>query len=128
MMELLLPIFETKVDFSDARLRLLDGSKLSWAEMLRLFRDLMPLMPDPVLYIIDRLDWLDDRSTVVLLDEFLETLRDSKLRVLFTTTGRAASLKRKINRSDIVVIETLDVKNPSWTLERNHSWGFRAKE
>ncbi|KAI0600022.1 hypothetical protein F4775DRAFT_547723 [Biscogniauxia sp. FL1348] len=122
MTELLLPKFEAGADLSPSRLRLVDGSIMCWSEMLRLFRDLLPLMPDVLLCVIDGFQWIDDRSTSRYLEEFIDAIRGSKLKVLVTTTGRSACLRKHIRPTETIVIETLDLRDVSWGLDRNNSW------
>ncbi|KAK4184800.1 hypothetical protein QBC35DRAFT_440674 [Podospora australis] len=111
MIELLLPLFETDVDFSVARFSRLDGSADSWDEAKRLFNDLLPLMPDAgkIFCIIDGLHWLEDRSTDELLTDFVEVMRRSRMKVLFTTSGRAPSLRESVSAEDTLVVDTFDL-------------------
>ncbi|KAI5926622.1 hypothetical protein F4810DRAFT_707160 [Camillea tinctor] len=125
MAELLLPRFETQADFSSSRLKLIDGSIMCWSEMLHLFHDLLPLMPDVLLCVIDGFQWIDDRSTSNYLEEFIEAMRGTKLRVLLTTTGRSACLRKQLQAAETMVFETLDSKDVSWGLNRNNSWANR---
>ncbi|KAI1634956.1 hypothetical protein F4809DRAFT_615825 [Biscogniauxia mediterranea] len=122
MTDLLLPKFETRVDLSPSRLRLVDGSIMCWSEMLRLFRDLLSLMPDVLLCVIDGFQWIDDRSTSRYLEEFVEAMRASMLKVLLTTTGRYACLRKHIRPTETMVIETLDLRDDLWGLDRNNSF------
>lgn len=122
MMELLLPLFETSADFSESRLRLLDGTILSWTELLKLFHELLPLMPSKVLCVINGFHWLDDRSTLPYLNDFLEALRGSSLRVLFTTNGRSSCLREKLDASETVLVDSFDLRDSNWHLDRNNSW------
>ncbi|KAI1502349.1 hypothetical protein F5X99DRAFT_379172 [Biscogniauxia marginata] len=125
MTELLLPKFETEVDLSASRLRLIDGSILCWSEILRLFRDLLPLMPDTLLCVIDGFQWIDDRSTSRYLEEFIQTMRGSKLRLLLTTTGRSPCLRKQLEPAETMVIETLDLRDATRGLDRNNSWALQ---
>lgn len=122
MIELLLPLFETSTDLSESRLRLLDGTIHSWTGLLKLFYELLPLTPNKVLCVINGFHWLDDRSTLPYLDGFLDTLRGSNLRVLFTTNGRSGSLRGKLDPSETVLVESLDLQGSNWQLDRNNSW------
>ncbi|KAI0141733.1 hypothetical protein GGR57DRAFT_508995 [Xylariaceae sp. FL1272] len=114
LLELLEPQFETKVDLSEPRFSLLDGCILSWPEIIRLFRDLLSLMPDTLLCVIDGLHWLDDRSTHCYLDELVSAMQSSKMRVLFTTTGRAACLRKQLTTRDTFVVEATDLRGNVW--------------
>ncbi len=119
MIELLLPRFQAGVDLSERRFRVLDGCILSWSELVGLFRDLLPLMPDTLLCIIDGLHWLDDQSTTGCLEELVQTLRGTKLRVLFTTTGQSTCLRQQLSADEIHRVETLDLKETNWSLDND---------
>ncbi|KAI1744782.1 hypothetical protein F4680DRAFT_405956 [Xylaria scruposa] len=122
MTELLLPAFQARVDLSGGRFRVLDGCILSWSESVRVFRDLLPLMPDTILCVIDGLHWLDDRSTDRCLEELIQAMRCTKLRVLLTTTGRSACLRQQLNTSEMYCIETMNSKDSDWSLDREDLW------
>ncbi|KAI0514732.1 hypothetical protein F5B22DRAFT_610538 [Xylaria bambusicola] len=117
LIELLLPKFQASVDLSEGRLRVLDGCILSWSETVGLFRDLLPLMPDTLLCIIDGIHWLDDSSTTGCLEELVQTMRGSKMRVLFTTTGRSTCLRQQILGDERYSVQTVDFKGTNWTLD-----------
>ncbi|KAI1487693.1 hypothetical protein F5X96DRAFT_672390 [Biscogniauxia mediterranea] len=85
-----------------ARLRLVDGSIMCWSEMLRLFRDLLPLMPDVLLCVINGSQWIDNRNTSRYLEEF------------------SAYLQEHIRPTETMVIETLDRRDASSGLDRNN--------
>ncbi|KAI0448306.1 hypothetical protein F5B21DRAFT_498008 [Xylaria acuta] len=122
MIELLLPSFRARVDLSEDRFRVLDGCILSWSESVRVFRDLLPLMPDTIFCVIDGLHWLDDRSTDRCLEELVQAMRGTKLRVLFTTTGRSACLRQKLSTDETHRVETIDLKETNWSLDRENPW------
>ncbi|KAI0551807.1 hypothetical protein F4679DRAFT_124737 [Xylaria curta] len=122
MTELLLPALRTEVDLSEGRFRDLDGCILSWSESVRVFRDLIPLMPDTILCVIDGVHWLDNRSTDGCLEELVQAMRGTKLRVLFTTTGRSACLRQQLYTSEMYCIETMDSKDSDWSLDRENLW------
>ncbi|CAJ2501363.1 Uu.00g042160.m01.CDS01 [Anthostomella pinea] len=126
MVEHLLPRFETEIDLSASRLRVLDGSILCWSQMLQLFCDLLPLMPDTLLCVIDGLQWLGDRSTDVYLEELLQAMRGTKLRVLFTTTGRSVCLRKQLQPNETLAIEAVDLREAAWGLDRNNSWALTS--
>ncbi|KAK5625865.1 hypothetical protein RRF57_001581 [Xylaria bambusicola] len=117
MVELLLPKFQAVVDLSEARFRVSDGCILSWSETVGLFRDLLPLMPDTLFCIIDGLHWLDDESTTRCLEELVRTMRGSKMRVLFTTTGRSTCLRQQLLKDEQYCVETADSKATYWALD-----------
>ncbi|KAK3994206.1 phytanoyl-CoA dioxygenase [Cladorrhinum sp. PSN332] len=113
MMELLLPVFETDVDLSDERFSELDGSLDSWGKVSSLITDLVPLLPasDKVFCIVDGLHWLDDRDTDKYIVDLVRVLRESKFKVLLTTTGRAPTLRDVMSRDETLWVDTLD----DWT-------------
>lgn len=106
MIELLLPRFKAVMDLSEARFRLFDGTVRSWGESMAVIRELTELMPDVVFCVIDGLHWLDDTSTEKYLKELIYVLRGNKLKVLFTTSGRAACLREELSVSETLVLET----------------------
>lgn len=105
LVELLLPRFDTPIDLSDKRFTRLDGTAGSWTETVAVFRDLVQLVSGGAICVIDGLHWLDDRSTEVYLEEFFGVLREGKLRVVFTTTGRSACLHNEILPLDMVEVK-----------------------
>ncbi|KAJ3576728.1 hypothetical protein NPX13_g3610 [Xylaria arbuscula] len=117
MIELLLPEFQAKANLSAGRFNDLDGCILSWSESVRLFRDLLPLMPDTLLCVIDGLHWLDERSVTGYLEELLKAMRGSKMRVLFTTTGRSACLRQQLLADETYCVESQDLKGASRSLD-----------
>ncbi|KAI3321962.1 hypothetical protein HD806DRAFT_502412 [Xylariaceae sp. AK1471] len=110
MIELLIPRFESRADLSEARFRQLDGTILNWLGVVHILRDILPLMPDTLLCVIDGFHWLDDQSTVVYLEEFVRAMRGTKMRVLYTTTGRSSCLSRQLQMHERLGIETRDLK------------------
>jgi hypothetical protein len=118
MIELLMPRFESNADLSEARFHNLDGSILNWVGMVHVLRDLLPLMPDTLLCVIDGFHWLEDRDTVGYLEEFVQALRGTKMRVLFTTTGRSTCLSRQLQTHERLIIETRDLRGASWSFSR----------
>ncbi|KAH0598309.1 hypothetical protein MHUMG1_03606 [Metarhizium humberi] len=106
IIELLLPRFEAEVDFSEARFHLLDGTVGSWDESMAVIRALTELLPEKVFCVIDGLHWLDDTSTERYLKELIHLLRGSKLKTLFTTTGRAPCLREELSVSETLVLKT----------------------
>ncbi|KAI8627667.1 hypothetical protein F5Y19DRAFT_440740 [Xylariaceae sp. FL1651] len=121
MIELLSPKFETVTDLSEARFRLLDGSILNWRGMIQVARDVLQLMPDTLLCIIDGFHWLDDRGTTGYLEELVQAMRGTKLRVLFTTTGRSGCLLKQLQVHERLGVETGDLKGAAWDLTRNNA-------
>ncbi|KAI0487790.1 hypothetical protein F4859DRAFT_525824 [Xylaria cf. heliscus] len=120
MIELLLPTFRAEVDLSEVRFHVLDGCILSWSESVRVFRDLLPLMPDKILCVIDGLHWIDSGTTDRCLEELIQALRGTKLKVLFTTTGRSACLREQLYIDEIHQVETIDLKANYGSLEREN--------
>ncbi|KAI0190855.1 hypothetical protein F4808DRAFT_453783 [Astrocystis sublimbata] len=117
MMELLLPTFQADANLSKDRFALLDGCILSWSELVHVFRDLLPLMPETLLCVVDGMHWLDDRSTDKCLAELIQALRGTKMRVLFTTTGRSACLMVHLDRTETHIVEMRGFEETDWTLE-----------
>ncbi|KAI1362156.1 hypothetical protein F5Y08DRAFT_355550 [Xylaria arbuscula] len=117
MIELLLPGFQAKANLSAGRFSDLDGCILSWSESVRLFRDLLPLMPDTLLCVIYGLHWLDERSVTGYLEELLKAMRGSKMRVLFTTTGHSACLRQQLLADETYCVESQDLKGASRSLD-----------
>ncbi|KAL4894972.1 hypothetical protein BDV59DRAFT_174226 [Aspergillus ambiguus] len=105
LVELLLPEFDAASDLSESRFDRLDGTLKSWEHAIALLRDLIHLGPDPVFCVVDGFHWLDDPSSYWHLKALLEVLLGGKLKVLFTTAGRAACLDDAISCSDIVEVE-----------------------
>ncbi|KAI1124220.1 hypothetical protein F5Y10DRAFT_250067 [Nemania abortiva] len=122
MVELLLPRFHAGVDLSEGRFRILDGCILSWSELMCVYRDLLPLMPDTLLCVIDGLHWLDDRSTAGCLEELVQAMRGTKMRVLFTTTGRSACLRQQLHTNETHRVEAINAKEANWSLGRDNQW------
>lgn len=108
MIELLLPVFETDVDLSQQRFSRLDGSSNSWPEALKLFAELVGLMPDKVFCVIDGMHWLDDRRNEGLLADLVRTLRESRFRVLITTSGRSPCLRQAVADEEALALELFD--------------------
>ncbi|KAK7413762.1 hypothetical protein QQX98_007329 [Neonectria punicea] len=106
MIELVLPIFETETDLSEARFRLFAGTAGSWDEAMALFRDLGKLMPPRLFCVIDGLHWFDDRTVEKYLADLVQVLRNCEFKTLWTTTGRSASLRDEVSLS-----ETLQMAN-----------------
>jgi hypothetical protein len=77
-------------------------------------------MPDTLLCVIDGFHWLDDRSTVGYLEEFVQAMRGTKMRVLYTTTGRSSCLSRQLQTQERLKIETRDLRDASWNFDRKN--------
>ncbi|KPM34994.1 hypothetical protein AK830_g11574 [Neonectria ditissima] len=86
MVELVLPIFETQIDLSEARFRMLNGTTREWDEAMALFRDLAKLMPQNMFCVIDGLHWFDDKSVEKYLAGLVQVLRESKFKGDVCTT------------------------------------------
>ncbi|KAL8365015.1 hypothetical protein RB595_004025 [Gaeumannomyces hyphopodioides] len=89
-------------DVSEARLALLDGSTRTWSAAMSLMSDLLTLMPRTVFCVVDGLNWVDDWSAERYVTDVLRTLggKSSRLKVLYTTTGRCAALSDALDPSD----------------------------
>lgn len=119
LVELQLPRFDTLVDLSEERFELLDGSLDTWNTGLAILKDLISLLPRTTFCIIDGLHWLDDQGTETALEQLIECLRDEKLRVLFTTTGRSGSLMGSLEADEIVPLEDPSLQDLSFSIENN---------
>ena len=109
LIELLPPEFEASADFSEGRFRQLDGTLDSCGKAMRVFRDLLDVVPAATVYcVIDGLQLMDDRRIEQPLRAFLQELRggNGKLKVLFTTSGRSACLSKELKVDETLVIDT----------------------
>jgi hypothetical protein len=120
MLELLTPRFQCRADLSEVRFRDLDGSIINWVGVVHVLGDILPLMPDTLLCVIDGFHWLDDRSTVGYLEEFVQAMKGTKMRVLYTTTGRSSCLSRQLQAQERLKIETRDLRDASWNFDRKN--------
>ncbi|KAK8061851.1 hypothetical protein PG994_008217 [Apiospora phragmitis] len=107
-MELLLPQFEASLNLSEVRLSLVNGSMDSMPEALRLLGDVLKILDMQLLCVVDGLHWLDDRTTNSVLADLVDTLRNGKTKMLFTTTGRSACLQCESSRTEKFTIESLN--------------------
>lgn len=118
MAELFLPIIETDIDLSEERFRDLDGTPSSWNDFVHVFRDFEKLIPDHVYCVVDGIHWIDDRNTEQYLTELVRMLRESgKFKVLFTTSGRAATLLEEIEVEETIFLEKSDTVREREALE-----------
>jgi hypothetical protein len=108
MVELLLPVFSADADLSEARFGCIDGTAESWNESIAVLRDLAKLIPENTFCVVDGLHWIDGRSSEAFLKDLLKELRNNKLKVLFTTTGRSPCLREEIQASETLCIHNLD--------------------
>ncbi|KAI1321382.1 hypothetical protein F5Y16DRAFT_413764 [Xylariaceae sp. FL0255] len=122
MIELLEDRIETAIDLSETRFQLLDGCSQSWPEMMRMFCDLLSLIPEPIFCVVEGLHWLDDRSTLGCLEEFVRAVKATKMRGLFTTTGRSACLRKQVHSQDTLIIRPADLKGGAWGTVKEKSW------
>lgn len=75
---------------------------------MSIFRELAKLMPEKVFCVVDGLHWFDDGSVELYLEELIWVLRECKcIKVLWTTTGRSASLSDHISISEITHMRNL---------------------
>lgn len=118
LIELLLPVLETTSDLSEERFNSLDGTLGSWNIALSVFIDLMKTLPGPVFCIIDGLHWLNDRTTDTYLTELIRILREDKLKVLLSTTGRCLVLRDELSRSETLYVETRQSLGHGYALDR----------
>lgn len=120
MIELLLPQFFTTADLSESRFARLDGTVISWHDLLSLLGDLAPLLPDIVYIIVDGLQWLDDRSTATMAKQLVSFLRGykDKLRVLFTTSGKSGVLLEQLDTNEFIAVDNDMLQGDGFILER----------
>lgn len=109
MVEMLPPRLDTTVDLSRERFEMLDGSLSTWKEAIELFRDLVSVLSGVVFCVVDGLHWLDGEATDACLAQLLTTLRQHKLRVLFTTSGRSGCLLDHLERDEILIADDLAI-------------------
>lgn len=108
LIELLPPDFEASADFSEARFRQLDGTLESCGEAMRIFQDLLDIVPAATVFcILHGLHVMDDARVEQSLRLFLQQLRngDGKLRALFTTSGRSACLSKELKIEETLVVD-----------------------
>lgn len=102
MVGLLPHSFTTETDLSKIRFRTLQGTTESWADSICLFRDLAQLMPLGAVCVIDGLHWLDDGTTEWYIRDLINVLRESGLKVLLTTSGRASCLRDVVPPDEVL--------------------------
>ncbi|KEZ43260.1 hypothetical protein SAPIO_CDS4959 [Scedosporium apiospermum] len=102
MVGLLPHSFTTETDLSKIRFRTLQGTTESWAGSICLFRDLAQLMPPGAVCVIDGLHWLDDGTTEWYIRDLINVLRESGLKVLLTTSGRASCLRDVVPPDEVL--------------------------
>lgn len=86
----------------EQRISGLDGTVRTWSEALSAFDQASRLVTPDTVCIIDGLQWLDGRDSDDLLSELLRVLRKTRLRVLFTTSGRSGVLSGQMDPKDCV--------------------------
>jgi hypothetical protein len=109
-MELILPIFESDMNLSEVRMSLVTGTMDSMPETLKLFADILNILDRQILCVIDGLHWLDDRSANSILMDLVKTLRQAKVKVLFTTSGRSACLRQVVDRTETLQVGRFDMR------------------
>ena len=104
LIEHLPPQFDSFNDFGLKRFTPLDGNASTLDLALKLFRDLIPLCPRSIIFIVDGIQRLDNRKGQRGCKEFVDTLQQLKTmrppasnpqcvyKVLFTSTGRPLCL------------------------------------
>ena len=122
MFEVLPPRFKTNVDFQESRFLRLDGTMDTWKDAMSVFCDLLALMPNGILCVLDGLQWLDDMSTNERLEELIQVLRGSKLKLLLTTTGRSASLRQVIPLPETMMVDDAQLRVGVEGLDRQDFW------
>lgn len=81
---------DTMVDLSRRRFTKLDGILDEWTNLVDLLRDLVPLCPESVVVVLAGLERADRDE---LIEELAGLLRDSRFKVLFTTSGPCPGLE-----------------------------------
>lgn len=109
-MELLMPSFSSSADFSAERLARLDGTLLTWDSTMSLLRELLSLVPRNSLCILDGLEWIDGPTNAGQFKDLIDALRDSGLRVLLATSGRAPTLRSSLRREETVPSNAFDMR------------------
>jgi hypothetical protein len=99
------PEFECTKVFSQVRFHQLDGTADTWDDATALFRDIRELLPGRIFCVIDGFQWLDDKSTAKHLVEFVEILRQSRLKVLFTTNSHSRCLLGCLSQSELLILD-----------------------
>jgi hypothetical protein len=99
------PEFECTKVLSQVRFHQLDGTADTWDDATALFRDIRELLPGRIFCVIDGFQWLDDKSTAKHLVEFVEILRQSRLKVLFTTNGHSRCLFGSLSQSELLILD-----------------------
>lgn len=105
MAELVPPEFKCDKVLSKIRFHQLDGTADTWDDATALFRDIRELLPGRIFCVIDGFQWLDDKSTAKDLVEFVEILRQSRLKVLFTTNGHSRCLLGYLLQSELLILD-----------------------
>lgn len=113
MIETLMPVIEVdpnEVDLSPERFARLDGTINTWSEVVKLFRDLVPLCPARVFVVIDGLHWVDARDTEDYIEQLIHLFRDNgkRFKLLFTTSGRVPTLRKVVKQDEALLVEAVD--------------------
>ncbi|CEI66319.1 unnamed protein product [Fusarium venenatum] len=99
---------------------LLDGSMQSIHASLDLIRALLNHTPSPLIWVIDGLQLVEDRTSMPFLQTFLGLLKDQKTKsiskVCFTTQGNCAVLARGLNFRERVDATRTALSGPGVTL------------
>lgn len=118
MIELVPMEFESSSDFSRETFEELDGTLLTWAAFKSLFRDVQSILPGKLYCVVDGVQWFDDSSTLMCMEELVDLLRHDSLKVLFTTSGMSRQLLGSLQRDEILLLEGRSANDSSslWQL------------
>ncbi|TPX07434.1 uncharacterized protein E0L32_002096 [Thyridium curvatum] len=102
--EVLLPKFDTNFDLSRPRFEQLNGTFQSWDVSMEVLADLLSLVPGTAFCVIDGIHWLDSQRADKYLRAFVEVLRNSTMKIMFTTSGRSGCLLEEIPVSETIQV------------------------
>ncbi|KAH6695532.1 hypothetical protein F5X68DRAFT_198546 [Plectosphaerella plurivora] len=97
--------FEDALGLTPENILGLDGSMHTWERGMEVLDAVVKVMPAGTLCLIDALHWLDNRGTEAQLRNLIAVLRSSKMKVLFTTSGRCAALAKEMTRGEIKSVD-----------------------
>ena len=112
--ELLPATFEGPRNFGQTRFMRLDGTSSTWTEAMAILKDLSQYAPPVCYYVIDGIQWLDDRSTSESLHEFVGMLQHRSAqspawpgvrKILLTTSGPSRCVLRLLSRKEHIHLD-----------------------
>ncbi|KAK4230040.1 hypothetical protein QBC38DRAFT_384886 [Podospora fimiseda] len=99
LVNVLPPVFESRLDFNRERFAKVDGSSDSLRPSLDIIKDFLSYVPPSLVCVVDGLQAIEDRETVPYLERFVSILREqgqkTVVKVLFTTDGMSLTLAKK---------------------------------